>query len=130
MEQWQCIRACFFRSKMYLPGEIVTGVSDEIPRHFRALNDGRFGTLGKVQPSNAVPESKIPLEDLMKDSPLLEKAKYMNQMNKAELCAYGRSLGIEFNADDMTRAEMIKACIEVRDKRGTTNQELADVAKR
>jgi hypothetical protein len=68
----------------------------------------------------------------MKDTPpeLQEKAKYLRHMNKAELCAYGRKLGETFNADAMTRAEMIKVCVELQDKRGTTMQEQVDITKR
>lgn len=113
-----------------MKGELTEGDEQDIPRHFRSLKDGRYGTFGKAKNDDAKPEQKVSIEELLKDSPLLEKAKYMNQMNKAELCAYGRSLGLEFNQMDMTRAEMIKACIETRDKRGTTNQELADTVKR
>jgi hypothetical protein len=106
----------------------ASGEENEIPRHFKSIIDGRVGTRDK-----AVKEDpKIPLEELMKDSPkeLQEKAKSLWTMNKAELCAHGRYLGIEFNAEETTRAAMIKQIVELKDKRGTTMQEMVDITKR
>lgn len=130
MEQWKCNKTCFFRSRLWTEGETVGGEEDEMPRHFRSVNDGRIGKLGQKEVAEQMAEPKISLEEIMKDSPLLEKAKYLNQMNKAELCAYGRSLGVEFKPDEMTRAEMIKEVTELKEKRGVTNQDMADLTKR
>jgi hypothetical protein len=130
MEQWRCVRTCFFRSRLWNEGDITDGTEDEIPRHFKSVTDGRVGIFGKKVKEEQQAEPKIVLEDIMKDSPLLEKAKYLNQMNKAELCAMGRSLGVEFNAEEMTRAEMIKIVIELKEKRGVTNQDISNALKR
>jgi hypothetical protein len=126
--QWKCIRACFFRSQYFTPGMDLDGESNEMPRHFRNIEDGSYGTRDKAVRE----EKKIPLDELMKDSSkeLQEKAKSLWTMNKAELCAHGRFLGEVFNADEMTRAEMIKKCVELKDKRGTTIQEQVDITKR
>jgi hypothetical protein len=126
MEQWKCVRACFFRSQYFAPGMIIDGDENEIPRHFKSVVDNREGRRDKPVKE----EKKIPIEELMKDSPLLEKAKHLTTMNKAELCAHGRFLGVEFNAEEMTRAQMIKEIVELKDKRGETLQEQIDITKR
>jgi hypothetical protein len=126
MEQWKCVRVCFFKGKLYNKGEVVSGEAINIPRHFKSIIGDKEGELGKERQN----EPKVSLEDIMKDSPLLEQAKNLRSMNKAELCAYGRSMGLQFLAEEMTRAEMIRDCIEAKDKKGTTNQEMADMTKR
>jgi hypothetical protein len=128
MEQWRCIRSCFFRSQLFEPGMELGGEENEIPRHFKSVIDGRVGTRDKIIPDSP----KIPIEELMKDSPkeLQDKAKTLWSMNKAELCAHGRFLGVEFNPDEMTRAEMIKQVVELKNKRGSTLQEQVDITKR
>jgi hypothetical protein len=126
MEQWKCVRVCFFRSRLWELGDEATGDEDQMPRHFVSLVDSREGTFGKKSLESSDVNPRVSIESVMKDSPLLEKAKYLNQMNKAELCALGRTLGLEFIAEEMTRAEMIKVCIEAREKKGLTNQELVN----
>jgi hypothetical protein len=125
MEKWQCIRTCFFRSQLFTPGMITSGEENEIPRHFVSMIDEREGQYGKVKKEI----HKVDIETMMKSSPLIEKAKNLSQMNKVELCMYGRTLGIEFNPDDTTRHEMIKACVEAKERRPETIQEIVNATK-
>ena len=130
MEKWQCVRVCFFQSKLYQEGETVEGNEEDMPRHFVSLQDGRKGCLGAKEAEQRKQEPMIDLEAVMKGSPLLEKAKHLSQMNKHELISYGTTLGLNLNPEEFTRAEMIRECIEAKEKRGSTNQELANVTKR
>jgi hypothetical protein len=127
MEKWQCIRTCFFRSQLFTPGMITSGVENEIPRHFISTIDEREGQYGKAK--NESQDQKVDIESMMKGSPLAEKAKSLSQMNKIELCLYGRTLGLEFISDDMTRHDMIKSIVEAKDKRQETAQEQVNVTK-
>jgi hypothetical protein len=125
MEQWRCVRPCFFRGKLYQVGEEVVGVSKDIPRHFWNKNTKKPGTFGQQE----VAEKPVELDTFMGESPFLEKTKYLRHMNKLELCSLAKTLGTRFNPDEMTRAEMIVEIGKLKDSQAPTNQELVEATK-
>lgn len=128
-ESWRCIRQCYFRDKLFIPGEIITGDASEIVRHFVSEITGKEGEFGKKPETTIQPNEKLEAElGYIVDLDNMEKAKRLRTMNKIDLAAYGRELGIVFDSE-LTRAEMISKCIEKQIELGYSNQAQANELK-